>query len=278
MSSAQSQPVHSIPSIAELPEHKTAPHLPIIKSYKYLKQQQTATAYRPPSLLHMLQDRDFSDVTVFVGIDSVPFHLHKAIICASTLFFRTALKPRAFKESYTCEVCLPEIQPKTFYNVVWWMYGGPAAGTSALNGYDYDIVHTYQAAEFLMMKDYRRDILIRAAQVFRQSLDPSQGVPPHYQGKKFNHPLKIMREICVTAGRGDWDILRPAIDAAVACCRLDAKDMLYKVDQPEIMSALIMESMEEKLDMTLCDECQDCILKVSKAKEDLRCLKCKKEL
>ncbi|KAK6524105.1 hypothetical protein TWF694_005768 [Orbilia ellipsospora] len=235
------------------------------------KQQQISNQSRT-ALLQMLENKSFSDITIFVGPTRVPFHLHKVIICASSPFFQAALKPRTFKESIASELRLPEIDPTVFWNVVWWMYGGTEAGTSSINRRDDDITKTYAAAEFLLMKEYRRDILLRATQLFSEPLALETTDPE--ESKKKDHPVKVVREICAIATTEDWDILMPVVDAVISCYKLNAKVTFAKRSQPELMSALVMELVGKKLNVTMCKPCQKTIITWVKGKEQAYCNLC----
>ncbi|KAF3176853.1 hypothetical protein EYR41_011878 [Orbilia oligospora] len=105
---------------------------------------------------HMLKDLDFTDVIVYVGHDEEPFHLHRAVICQTSEFFKAACKPGLFKEGIEKEIELPSIHPTTFRKVISWQYqqGYETHWTHGFNDY---IV--FKAADFLQIQGLREEVL-----------------------------------------------------------------------------------------------------------------------
>ncbi|KAF3924999.1 hypothetical protein AA313_de0202489 [Arthrobotrys entomopaga] len=73
------------------------------------------------SLVGLLDDDTYSDVTVLVGPAETVFKLHRAIICHKSDFFKAACKPN-FREGISGEIKLPEIKETAFKRCVRWMY------------------------------------------------------------------------------------------------------------------------------------------------------------
>ncbi len=68
-------------------------------------------------------------VTVYVGEEEHPFHIHKELVCRASDFFKAACCGD-FKEADGL-VRLPEQDPKVFKYFIHWLY------TGNLNGYFY---------------------------------------------------------------------------------------------------------------------------------------------
>ncbi|RVD89368.1 uncharacterized protein DFL_000380 [Arthrobotrys flagrans] len=113
-----------------------------------------------PVLTHMFDNAEFSDVTVFAGSTKKPFELHRAVICLTSEFFKTAFKSGSFKEKTTGEFYLSEIEPDVFQKVVAWQYE---------QGYEYkwtlgkDDLALFQAADFLQIPSLRKRVLDKLA-------------------------------------------------------------------------------------------------------------------
>ncbi|KAK6330422.1 hypothetical protein TWF696_003519 [Orbilia brochopaga] len=75
------------------------------------------------TLQTILKEKIFTDTTIYVGEDSTPFHLHRAIISHHSEVFRVACTG-PFVESVSGEIHLPSLDPEVFSVVVNWMYDG----------------------------------------------------------------------------------------------------------------------------------------------------------
>ncbi|KAJ5958354.1 uncharacterized protein N7479_005504 [Penicillium vulpinum] len=60
-------------------------------------------------------------LTITVGASREPFHVHESIICASSLFFKTAMSG-SWKKSNEYTLELPEDDPRTFALYSHWLY------------------------------------------------------------------------------------------------------------------------------------------------------------
>ena len=62
-------------------------------------------------------------VTILVGEDKVPFHVHMNILCqASSLFEKAFMGPGDFKETSEMSMTLPEEDPEIFDGLARWLY------------------------------------------------------------------------------------------------------------------------------------------------------------
>ncbi|KAF3176860.1 hypothetical protein EYR41_011885 [Orbilia oligospora] len=101
-------------------------------------------------LMQILHDRENSDVTVTVGPKDKQYYLHRVVICPSSAFFKTALKPERFKEGYTGEISLPDMKPDTFDVIARYMYSAELTVTPA---YGDNIIDIYEGAGFLQIPE-----------------------------------------------------------------------------------------------------------------------------
>ncbi|KAF3189119.1 kelch-like 24 [Orbilia oligospora] len=106
-------------------------------------------------LMQILYDRENSDVTVTVGPKNKEYYLHRVVICPSSAFFKTALKPERFKEGYTGKVNLPEMKPDTFDVIARYMYSAELTVTPA---YGDNIIDIYEGAGFLQIPELQEAI------------------------------------------------------------------------------------------------------------------------
>ncbi|KAK6498152.1 hypothetical protein TWF506_004391 [Arthrobotrys conoides] len=79
--------------------------------------------FEQSTLMKILENPQFSDITVYIGTSKTPFHLHREIISLTSNFFKdfcTAL--RTSKTTVVAEIYLPHLDPKIFKTVVIWQY------------------------------------------------------------------------------------------------------------------------------------------------------------
>ncbi|KAF3146211.1 hypothetical protein TWF594_003531 [Orbilia oligospora] len=109
-----------------------------------------------PVLRFMLNNPEYSDMTVFAGVHQTPFKLHRAVICIRSGFFKACCDSSSFKEGTTKAVYLAEIEPEVFEKVVLWLYE-ERFGYIWMDGHEY--LKLIQAADLLKVESLRMDIL-----------------------------------------------------------------------------------------------------------------------
>ncbi|KAF3192235.1 hypothetical protein TWF225_000496 [Orbilia oligospora] len=107
-------------------------------------------------LKFMLNNPEYSDMTVFAGVHQTPFKLHRAVICIRSGFFKACCDSSGFKEGTTKAVYLAEIEPEVFKKVVLWLYE-ERYGYILTDGHEY--LKLIQAADLLKIESLRVDIL-----------------------------------------------------------------------------------------------------------------------
>ncbi|OQE22667.1 hypothetical protein PENFLA_c012G04784 [Penicillium flavigenum] len=84
-------------------------------------------------------------VTITVGATKSPFHIHKSLICTSSLFFQKAMSG-PWKESKEQTLELPEDNPQAFALYSHWLYFGKFPVIDEGNNHSkeyYDLVNAY---------------------------------------------------------------------------------------------------------------------------------------
>ncbi|KAF3153666.1 hypothetical protein TWF569_001973 [Orbilia oligospora] len=167
---------------------------------------------------HMLKDLDFTDVIVHVGHDKELFHLHRAVICKTSEFFKAACKPGSFKESIEKEIELPSIHPTTFRKVISWQYqqGYETHWTYGFNDY---IV--FKAADFLQIQGLRQEVL-KSLGVMSQRCNNLHN-SSHNDIQKFVDKFAKICELCCDS---DLPALVPIAKGIGAHWRVEAGEIL----------------------------------------------------
>ena len=71
-------------------------------------------------------------ITLLVGEQKVPFHVHMDILCRSSSFFESAfMGPGHFKETSEKSMTLPEDDPQAFDSLIQWLYSGKVLNIAA---------------------------------------------------------------------------------------------------------------------------------------------------
>ncbi|KAL8759125.1 MAG: hypothetical protein Q9199_001007 [Rusavskia elegans] len=80
-------------------------------------------------------------VTVLVGLEETPFHIHKGLLCSKSEYFRAAFEG-SFKEATEKKIHLEEDDPIIFQHYAVWIYnpeddslGGATMPKLDMNGY-----------------------------------------------------------------------------------------------------------------------------------------------
>ncbi|KAF3104972.1 hypothetical protein TWF102_002733 [Orbilia oligospora] len=88
----------------------------------------TQTPIEKPILMKVLEDPQFSDITVYIGPSKETFHLHREILSFTSNFFKdfcTAL--RSSKTMIVAQIYLPHLDPTIFKIIITWQYSGNLA-------------------------------------------------------------------------------------------------------------------------------------------------------
>ncbi|KAF3189109.1 hypothetical protein TWF788_011230 [Orbilia oligospora] len=104
----------------------------------------------------MLNNPEYSDMTVYAGIQQTPFKLHRAVMCISSGFLKACCDSSSFKEGATKAVYLPDIEPEVFQKVVLWLYEEDYKYTWTNWNEDLKLI---RAADLLKIEDLRANIL-----------------------------------------------------------------------------------------------------------------------
>ncbi|KAK6347513.1 hypothetical protein TWF718_005354 [Orbilia javanica] len=119
----------------------------------------TDQSFEKTTLMKILENPKFSDITVYIGPSKVPFHLHREIIALKSGFFKDfCFTLRSSKTAVVAQISLPHLDPAIFRTITQWQYDGPLEinFTQTNDG----IVNLYKAIEFLKIPDLRELLLV----------------------------------------------------------------------------------------------------------------------
>ncbi|KAF3213501.1 hypothetical protein TWF106_007416 [Orbilia oligospora] len=89
------------------------------------KDASTQNPIEKPILMKVLENPQFSDITVYIGPSKESFHLHREILSFTSNFFKdfcTAL--RSSKTMIVAQIYLPHLDPTIFKTIIIWQYSG----------------------------------------------------------------------------------------------------------------------------------------------------------
>ncbi|EGX46050.1 hypothetical protein AOL_s00110g214 [Orbilia oligospora ATCC 24927] len=118
------------------------------------KDASTQTPIEKPILMKVLEDPQFSDITVYIGPSKETFHLHREILSFTSNFFKdfcTAL--RSSKTMIVAQIYLPHLDPTMFRTIINWQYSGNL--TLDLTSTPCPLTPLYRTIEFLKLPALR---------------------------------------------------------------------------------------------------------------------------
>ncbi|EGX46049.1 hypothetical protein AOL_s00110g213 [Orbilia oligospora ATCC 24927] len=110
------------------------------------------------ALKFMLNNPEYSDMTVFAGVSQTSFNLHRAVMCIGSGFLKACCDSSSFQEGTTKAVYLAEIESEVFQKIVLWLYEEEYEYTWTNGNEDLKLI---QAADLLKIEGFRADILYK---------------------------------------------------------------------------------------------------------------------
>ncbi|KAF3941912.1 hypothetical protein ABW19_dt0203920 [Dactylella cylindrospora] len=169
--------------------------------------EEAPTVISSDSLLSLLNDSTFSDVTIYAGAEKTPFQLHRAIICLKSDFFKAACKPN-FQEGLSREINLPEIEPETFEKIARYIYGEEYV-FDTFDCKHTDLVRVFEAADFLGIRALKASIL----EQFGSLISKKDG--REYQEKTLRGVTTLFRNLARHFQVSNWAELEKIADVMV---------------------------------------------------------------
>ncbi|KAL8852197.1 MAG: hypothetical protein Q9221_002907 [Calogaya cf. arnoldii] len=145
-------------------------------------------------------------VTVLVGPDETPFHIHKGLLCSKSEYFRAAFEG-SFKEAKEGKIHLKDEEPESFQYYAMWIYNSKldllaAANTTRLDVNDY--CRLYMLAEKFGSHTLQNLAIDRIHEHERPSFDLD--VPTVTQVYKHTLPGSRLRKTLVELQAYDYDL------------------------------------------------------------------------
>ncbi|KAF3931864.1 hypothetical protein ABW19_dt0206595 [Dactylella cylindrospora] len=174
---------------------------------------------KPPRLFNLFNNEEFSDVKVITDqkADRREFHLHRAVICNSSAFFKAACKSN-FREGIKKEITLPEMESDVFEYIGKWLYG---QSLESENLKEDATLRIYQAADFLQIPELKQEILEKLTGDLEADIEKKST-----KYESINKPLELVEGICRTATVSEWTTLQRIVRLAIAKDALTSKDLI----------------------------------------------------
>ncbi|KAF3176849.1 hypothetical protein EYR41_011875 [Orbilia oligospora] len=149
------------------------------------------------------------DLTILVGPCAQPFDVHQSVILPKSpmlaSFSRTIATPFFPKIK---EITLPELSPYSFKVILSYLYNGKTSLKKLRT--DEDILQAYEAADYLIMKEMKSEILEYVAGVVEED-----GKVGDKEEKVLPFEMNLLRELCVFSQKTEFQGLAKILEAYV---------------------------------------------------------------
>ncbi|KAF3228538.1 hypothetical protein TWF192_004240 [Orbilia oligospora] len=149
------------------------------------------------------------DLTILVGPCAQPFDVHQSVILPKSpmlaSFTRTIATPFFPKNK---EITLPELSPYSFKIILSYIYNGKSSLKKLKT--DEDILQAYEAADYLIMKEMKGEILEYVAEVVEED-----GKIGDNEKKLLPFEMNLLRELCVFSQKTEFRGLAKILEAYV---------------------------------------------------------------
>ncbi|KAF3153663.1 hypothetical protein TWF569_001970 [Orbilia oligospora] len=149
------------------------------------------------------------DLTILVGPCAQPFDVHQSVVLPKSpmlaSFSRTIATPFFPKIK---EITLPELSPYSFKIILSYLYNGEASLKKLRT--DEDILQAYEAADYLIMKEMKSEILEYVAEVVEED-----GKVGDKEEKVLPFEMNLLRELCVFSQKTEFQGLTKILEAYV---------------------------------------------------------------
>ncbi|KAK6498153.1 hypothetical protein TWF506_004392 [Arthrobotrys conoides] len=153
------------------------------------------------------------DMTILVGPSSQPFHLHKSLIVPKSpmlaSFCRAVASP--FFQKFR-EITLPELSPYSFRIILSYLENGRSSLKELKTAED--ILQAYEAADYLIIKEMKGEILEYVVQVVEDDARVVDGDDDD-KGKVLPFESNVLRELCVFSQKSEFEGLVRVLQAYV---------------------------------------------------------------
>ncbi|KAK6519030.1 hypothetical protein TWF281_003719 [Arthrobotrys megalospora] len=208
----------------------------------------TSVKKEKSKIIQLLNDPQFSDLTVFAGEEKQAFHLHRSIVCLESGFFATACKSQ-FKEGLTREFHLPEINPDVFQKIATWMYDGGLGDEY----YGNETIEVYQAADFLQVPTFREAILSGFARFCQKKAH-------NFHPKDKEDTFQFFLLLCDISHPSQIHQLSKCAESFVTYLQLGAGYMLQLLEEGKLNNRFLAAMLIAGQDLrstTWCKICED---------------------
>ncbi|KAK6518710.1 hypothetical protein TWF506_005848 [Arthrobotrys conoides] len=226
-------------------------------------------------LMKLLENPQFADVKVLVGVNEKNYDLHRNIISLSSSFFEAACREgRPFIESVEKLIKLPDIEPKEFDVVIQWIYQG---------GYklpDYakcdEFCNVFKAVDFLGVDGLKSEMLDQLTKLFsKNSFREDEPVRFGENGAKF---FDRITQYCSIS---DWLELRKMGDQ-IFNYWYDVDSKLVEMGREDLGNAIRIDLYQELFRNNVCGVCYSKLFENTEAKcrictRDLETMTCRQK-
>ncbi|KAK6515861.1 hypothetical protein TWF281_004452 [Arthrobotrys megalospora] len=220
-------------------------------------------------LVKLINDPEFSDVTVLVGKTEKEYKLHRNIISHGSDFFKVCCREGKFMEGNQRLIRLPEIDTGAFDIVIRWIYNGGYFLPDRVKKTPFCKIH--QAADFLGVRTLKKEMLEQVAvRLFGE-------IEAEVQDETVENPISLFQGIAANSSISEWVELRRVADNIFPTWYLADKD-LFELAQGSgsrcLESAVILDLYQELLERNFCTDCQNKVQHLN----PLSCQRCKKSI